>query len=186
MQQRILVVDDDPLVRVALKAVLQSYGYAVVQTDSAEKGKLAIAQTGFDLVVTDLEMETATAGYEIARFASHQAPAPAVILFTAGYADGQRQPRGVSALLRKPASISTLLGTIEVLLQGRTNPREDGMNTQKTANSRRPQPDKLEEQIRRRAYRFYEQRGGEEGKEVQDWLQAEAEITQRSKRGTAA
>ena len=36
----------------------------------------------------------------------------------------------------------------------------------------------LQEQIRRRAYELYEQRGGEEGRELDDWLQAVAEVTQ--------
>jgi Protein of unknown function (DUF2934) len=34
----------------------------------------------------------------------------------------------------------------------------------------------LREQIRRRAYEFYERRGREDGHEVEDWLQAEAEL----------
>lgn len=33
------------------------------------------------------------------------------------------------------------------------------------------------EQIRRRAYELYESRGQENGRDVEDWLQAEAEIT---------
>jgi hypothetical protein len=34
----------------------------------------------------------------------------------------------------------------------------------------------LEETVRRRAYQIYEQRGMAEGLEVEDWLQAEAEL----------
>jgi DNA primase large subunit len=34
----------------------------------------------------------------------------------------------------------------------------------------------LDEQIRRRAYELYEQRGMQNGFEVEDWLQAEAEV----------
>jgi hypothetical protein len=34
----------------------------------------------------------------------------------------------------------------------------------------------LGEQIRRRAYQLYEQRGREDGRETEDWLQAEAEL----------
>ena len=33
-----------------------------------------------------------------------------------------------------------------------------------------------EELIRVRAYRFYEERGGEHGHDLEDWLRAEAEI----------
>ena len=36
---------------------------------------------------------------------------------------------------------------------------------------------KIEEQIRRRAYEFYEQRGREDGHDLEDWLRARAEIT---------
>lgn len=42
----------------------------------------------------------------------------------------------------------------------------------------------LEEQIRRRAYEIYLQRGGEEGYDVEDWLRAEAEL--RGERGEEA
>ena len=39
-------------------------------------------------------------------------------------------------------------------------------------------PTEIQEQIRHRAYELYEQRGGEYGRELDDWLQAEAEVTQ--------
>ena len=39
-----------------------------------------------------------------------------------------------------------------------------------------PDPTMLEEQIRRRAHELYEARGREDGHELDDWLQAEAEI----------
>jgi hypothetical protein len=41
----------------------------------------------------------------------------------------------------------------------------------------KPQPD-IQEQIRLRAYALHEQRG-REGFELEDWLQAESEVTQR-------
>jgi hypothetical protein len=34
----------------------------------------------------------------------------------------------------------------------------------------------VQEQIRQRAYELYQQRGGHEGLELEDWLQAENEI----------
>jgi hypothetical protein len=36
---------------------------------------------------------------------------------------------------------------------------------------------KLEESIRRRAYALYEERGREDGHDIDDWLRAEAEVT---------
>lgn len=42
-----------------------------------------------------------------------------------------------------------------------------------------------EEQIRRRAYFLYEQRGRVDGHDVDDWLQAEAEVSGKSKTAAA-
>lgn len=42
------------------------------------------------------------------------------------------------------------------------------------------------EQIRRRAYQLYEERGREDGHAEQDWLQAEAEILARNSATAAA
>lgn len=39
-----------------------------------------------------------------------------------------------------------------------------------------PDP-KIEDEIRRRAYALYEQRGREDGHDIDDWLRAEAEMT---------
>ena len=39
----------------------------------------------------------------------------------------------------------------------------------------------LEERIRVRAYEIYEQRGRDEGHDIDDWVQAEAELTGKTK-----
>ena len=46
--------------------------------------------------------------------------------------------------------------------------------------------DDREEQIRTRAYELYEARNRGEGHDVEDWLEAEAEITGRTGRTAAA
>jgi len=46
--------------------------------------------------------------------------------------------------------------------------------------------DNREEQIRTRAYELYEARNRGEGHDVEDWLEAEAEITGRTERTVAA
>lgn len=42
------------------------------------------------------------------------------------------------------------------------------------------------EAIARRAYELYERRGGEGGHEIEDWLQAEVELTARSEGASTA
>jgi Protein of unknown function (DUF2934) len=62
-----------------------------------------------------------------------------------------------------------------------------------TDTTRKPQtniaikPDSnLADRIRRRAYELYEERGREEGREVEDWLRAEAEVNSRKVRAVTA
>ncbi|HEY7097004.1 MAG TPA: DUF2934 domain-containing protein [Terriglobales bacterium] len=48
------------------------------------------------------------------------------------------------------------------------------------------EPQNLEEQIRMRAFELYVERGGGDGSELEDWLRAEAEITNASAKAQAA
>jgi DUF2934 family protein len=52
----------------------------------------------------------------------------------------------------------------------KTEPRKNGVNLV---------PINLEEEIRRRAYELYQQRGTNSGSEAEDWLTAEREVRQR-------
>ena len=59
--------------------------------------------------------------------------------------------------------------------------------TQKpTANIATESHPNLEEQIRRRAHELYEERGREDGHDMEDWLRAEAEITAKNAKTAAA
>ena len=49
-----------------------------------------------------------------------------------------------------------------------------------------PDPTQLEKQVRLRAYALYEFRGCDDGHDLDDWLQAEAEIFGRQERANAA
>ena len=49
----------------------------------------------------------------------------------------------------------------------------------------KPTPE-FQEQVRRRAHEAYEQRGREEGHQLDDWLQAEAEVAQRKAKAVTA
>jgi hypothetical protein len=44
----------------------------------------------------------------------------------------------------------------------------------------------VQEQIRRRAYELYEERGTGDGRDLEDWLQAESEVTQQKAKTAAA
>ena len=56
----------------------------------------------------------------------------------------------------------------------------------KPATSVLVDPETLEDQIRARAYELYEERGKEDGNDLDDWLRAEAELTSSKHRSVEA
>lgn len=46
-------------------------------------------------------------------------------------------------------------------------------------------PEEIQEEIRHLAYELYEQRGREDGHDLDDWLKAESEVTGKAKAMTA-
>ena len=59
------------------------------------------------------------------------------------------------------------------------------MQTSAKVRSPATQANTEEEEIRRRAYELYEARGREDGHDMEDWLEAEAEITGRTEKVAA-
>jgi DNA-binding NtrC family response regulator len=81
----ILVIDDEEDVREALERRLQREGYRVSTAGSQQEGTAAIAKAGepFDIVVTDMLMETAESGVEIIKAAAERDVFTQVIVLTA-------------------------------------------------------------------------------------------------------
>jgi PAS domain S-box-containing protein len=120
--ERILLVDDEPLVRSAHRRVLQSLGYTVTEApDGLEALELVRRSPGaFDLVFTDQSMPR-LGGAELARQLHAEKPALRVLLCT-GYSDtldeAEARRLGVGAVLTKPIDRLTLATTLRALLSG--------------------------------------------------------------------
>lgn len=85
--ERVLLVEDDPLVRDYARGQLQSLGYTVVQADSAEHAlHLLGTDSTIDLLFTDMLMPGGLNGYELAQRARDLRPDIAV-LYTSGYTE---------------------------------------------------------------------------------------------------
>lgn len=76
-------------------------------------------------------------------------------------------------------------GEIEMKLEKREFGEPKSMSKDRPVQSLKI-PSDMEEQVRRRAYELYEERGRVEGFEVEDWLQAEAEFLGARRSGRAA
>lgn len=65
-QKKILIVDDDPDQRLTVRLPLESAGYTVHEAENFEAGLAAARQSKPDLLILDVMMDSATAGFQLA------------------------------------------------------------------------------------------------------------------------
>ena len=83
-KRRILVVDDEPVIRLFLQELFEDEGYEVVTAETIASGLAALRAGGLNLVVTDKNLPDGT-GFEIVHAAKEQDPPCEAIIIT-GYA----------------------------------------------------------------------------------------------------
>lgn len=120
--ERILLVDDEPLVRSALRRLLQSLGY---QVSEAADGQAALAALranpgAFDLVLSDQSMPRLD-GVGLARAIRAELPGLKVVLCS-GYAEAldeeSTRAAGVQAVIGKPIERAELAAALRQVLDG--------------------------------------------------------------------
>jgi CheY-like chemotaxis protein len=121
----ILVVDDDPLVCMAIKISLERHGFEVTIADGGEAGLRALEDASFDLMIVDIFMPHMR-GFESVRIFHERAPAIPLVAMS-GYAfanidspapDFLRMALelGAARCLRKPFTPAALLTVINECL----------------------------------------------------------------------
>jgi DNA-binding response OmpR family regulator len=116
-QRRILLVDDEIAVLLTLKAVLEISGFDVDTAASAKEGKTKILKREYDMVITDMRMESDASGIEVIQAARTAKYHPAVALLTAfPLSDEDSEAAGADKMLIKPMQTRILLQKIEKLL----------------------------------------------------------------------
>ena len=119
---RILVVDDDVLVRLAVKSMLEHVGHAVVLAECGHDGAAAIEAFAFDLAIVDVFMPGMN-GLDTIRLFRQSAPNLPIIVIS-GYAfrhAGGPAPDffrmavdlGAAACLHKPFTPAQLLHAVQ-------------------------------------------------------------------------
>ncbi len=117
MKRRILLVDDEVAVLLTMKAVLEISGFDVETAASAREAKLSLKKRTYDMVITDMRMESDEAGREVIVAARTAPYHPAVALLTAfPVADEDWQGMGADKMLVKPMQTRLLIQQIEKLL----------------------------------------------------------------------
>jgi len=83
MNPRVLFAEDDPSIRESFSAILKLEGVTVTSCASADEACQKLADGLYDLVITDMRMETPTAGWKVVRAARSLQHPPDVALMTA-------------------------------------------------------------------------------------------------------
>lgn len=117
MKRRILLVDDELAILLTLKAVLEMNGFEVETAHSAKEAIQRLNDSEYQMVITDMRMETETAGYDVVRAAKKQSYNPATAILTAFPSLGTEwKEKGAQSLLVKPVGTEELLRQLECLL----------------------------------------------------------------------
>ena len=127
-QTRILIVDDEEMIRVLLTEVLSQEGYDVVTAKDGQEALSILERGGIDLVLTDMVMPRGS-GLEVLEAARRYDPSVPVIVMT-GYpsiddaADLVRM--GVSDYISKPFDLEVIRELVRKHLGERRRQRERG------------------------------------------------------------
>ncbi len=110
----VLLVEDEPLVRLVVADILMEAGFHVIEASGAEEAlKVLKASVGVDVLLSDVEMPPGINGYELARQV-HQSWPGVEILITSGreWPRGDDLPPG-AAFLAKPCPNATLVSHVQ-------------------------------------------------------------------------
>jgi len=118
---RVLLVDDDPTSRLTLQTVLEAGGYRVDAAASAAEAVGKLEDHEYELVLSDLQMESPRAGLKVLAHARMMDYKPATAIVTT-YQNAKPQyakPKTQSRMLIKPEDVPGLLSKVANLISER-------------------------------------------------------------------
>ena len=113
---RVLLVDDDVTSRLTLKTVLEAGGYCVDSAASAAEAVGKLDEQQYELVLSDLQMESPRAGLKVIAHARLMDYKPATAILTT-YRNSHHNP--ARSVLITPEDLPDLLGKVADLISQR-------------------------------------------------------------------
>ncbi len=120
---RVLLVDDDPASRLTLQTVLRAGGYRVDAAASAAEAVGLLDEQEYELVLSDLSMESPEAGLKVLAHARMMEYKPATALVQTYRSSPQSASRGAKAVLIEPEALPELLTKVADLISERATRR---------------------------------------------------------------
>lgn len=125
---KILIVDDEEIMRSFLLDVFMEEGYNLDSAADGEEALHKISKTRYDLIITDIRMPKVE-GTEVLRRAKELDPGVNVIVIT-GYASQQAkqecQRLGAAYYIAKPFQVNQIRALVNKLVRGKGNNEDSG------------------------------------------------------------
>ncbi|HZX48331.1 MAG TPA: sigma-54 dependent transcriptional regulator [Nitrospirota bacterium] len=115
----VLIVDDEPLMRISISDALKAEGYNVASAATGSEGLKAIKDTPYDVVITDLRLPEVD-GVQILKTCRQISPHTKVLMITAyGSVDTAVEAMKIGAYdyITKPFSMDELILTVKRLIE---------------------------------------------------------------------
>jgi putative two-component system response regulator len=124
---RILVIDDEPVVRMLVAEILETAGHDVVVAESAEQALEIFEAEDLELVVSDVVMPGLSGLELLETVRAHRASLPVILITGAGTYEtlSQALTRGAAGLVTKPFSHAELQSAVAEALERASRSREE-------------------------------------------------------------
>lgn len=140
---RILIIDDEEVIRRALRSILERAGHTVLDAPNGREGMRFRQEEPVDVVVTDIYMPEKD-GMQVLSEMKQLATTPKIIAMSGGGDKGLLDWRaaalalGAHGVLLKPFDERTVLVTIEEVLTGHTDAHDDVPQSRMTEQRKFP------------------------------------------------
>ena len=115
---RVLLVEDEPLIRLTMAEVLKDEGFAVVVAPDADAAWKLMQGDGFDLLLSDVHMPGRMTGQQLARRA-HIGDPDLPVVFVSGRADLVEPLGPHEVFFAKPYGLNRVIDAMRALLAER-------------------------------------------------------------------
>lgn len=118
---KILIIDDDDLIRLTCRSVLQKAGFSVVEASNGNAGVAAFKSEAPDLVITDILMPDKEGLETITEIRAHNPQIKIIAMSGGGHTQNMTflklaEKMGANCTLNKPVKPNDLLNAIKGLM----------------------------------------------------------------------
>ena len=116
-QRTVLIVEDEPMIRMILADALEDEGYGVLEAETILEAAAVLGCNGVDAVITDIDMPGALSGLDLARFLHTSKRTLPMIITSGGHNEADCSLPNGAIFISKPYSIPRMIELLDVLFK---------------------------------------------------------------------